>query len=349
MEGPSLRSTILRAIAITLVLGVAVALSFVLVQGQMIMLALFGAIVIGEAVRPIVDRLSSSIPRVAAIIVAFGIVFAALAAIWLLPIRALMPQLITLWNDLPVYAAQLASQLTEFSQRDSAHAAVVTNLEAGARASLGSLAEGFFRVQSGIGSALGTLGLTFVMAGFWLGSSATLATFVLSVVPPAQRENVSALGNEIGAKLGLYVTGTVVNGMMVAVECTALLALLRTPYPLIFGLLQGLLIAIPYLGTLIGVLVVGGVVLATQGWISAAAAVAAVSLAQMIQGTFIAPLIFKKGLDIDPLLTVLATALGGALFGVFGVVLAVPAASVIQTVVARVIAPAIRAGYGDER
>ncbi|MBV8600429.1 MAG: AI-2E family transporter, partial [Candidatus Eremiobacteraeota bacterium] len=54
------------------------------------------------------------------------------------------------------------------------------------------------------------------------------------------------------------------------------------------------------------------------------------------------PLIFKRAIDIDPLVTVVATALGGALFGIIGVLLAVPAASILQTLVIKVIAPAIR-------
>jgi len=171
--------------------------------------------------------------------------------------------------------------------------------------------------------------------------------FVLSIVPQEQRENALGLFREIGDKLGLYVIDTIVNGAMVALECTVLLALLGTPFPIVLGLLQGLLIAIPYLGTLIGVLTVGGVVLATQGWVRAAEAILLVSLAQTIQGTFISPLIFKKGMDLDPLFTVFAIAIGGALFGVFGIVLAVPAASIVQTVVVRVVAPEIRSSHAD--
>jgi putative heme transporter len=102
------------------------------------------------------------------------------------------------------------------------------------------------------------------------------------------------------------------------------------------------LVAIPYLGTLIAVLTVGGVVLAAQGWTRAAEAVVLISLMEGLEGSFISPLIFKKRLDVAPLSTVLATAIGGALFGVTGVVLAVPAAAILQMIVLRLLAPAIR-------
>jgi predicted PurR-regulated permease PerM len=122
---------------------------------------------------------------------------------------------------------------------------------------------------------------------------------------------------------------------------------LRTPYPIVLGLLQGLLVAIPYLGTLIGVLTVAIVVLAAQGWLSAVVAMASVALIASLEGSFIAPLVFKKRLDVDPLYTTLAIAIGGTLFGIGGVVLAVPAASVLRTLVVRVVAPAIRSGHTE--
>jgi predicted PurR-regulated permease PerM len=60
------------------------------------------------------------------------------------------------------------------------------------------------------------------------------------------------------------------------------------------------------------------------------------------EGSFISPLIFKRGLDLAPLTTVLATAIGGGLLGIDGVVLALPAAVILQVIVVRLLAPAIR-------
>jgi len=346
-EEAPLRSTRLRAIVVTSVVAVVVALSFVLVRGQIVVLALFGAMIIGEALRPAIDRLSSRMPRAAAVAFSFAVLLVAIAGVWFFPIHALMPQAAAFWNDLPAYAADAAARIADFSRSDPERAKIVAAISASAGATLGPVAEGFLHLQAGLGGVLSTLGLMFVMAVFWLGSSARLMPFVLSIVPQEQRENALGLFREIGDKLGLYVIDTIVNGAMVALECTVLLALLGTPFPIVLGLLQGLLIAIPYLGTLIGVLTVGGVVLATQGWVRAAEAILLVSLAQTIQGTFISPLIFKKGMDLDPLFTVFAIAIGGALFGVFGIVLAVPAASIVQTVVVRVVAPEIRSSHAD--
>jgi predicted PurR-regulated permease PerM len=98
----------------------------------------------------------------------------------------------------------------------------------------------------------------------------------------------------MGDQFGSYVSGTLVNGAIVAMASIVPLWFLRGPYPIVLGLLQGLLVSIPYLGTLIGVLTAGAVVFAAQGWLSAAVAMASIALVATLEGSFIAPLMFKK-------------------------------------------------------
>jgi len=337
-----------RTIVVTLVVALAAAIGFVLVQGQLIVLTFFGAIVIGEAIRPFVNRLSATMPRAGATALSFIALVAVILILWLAPLYQLAPQFIGFWHDLPTFVADATAKVEHYSKTDPEHAKTIANLSATAASTLGPIAGSFFQAQAtGFASLIGTLGLMLVMAAFWLGASESLGPFILSLVAPAQRLNVASLFDELGPKLGQYVTGTIVNGSIVAVVSIAFLVVLRTPYPVVFGLLQGLLIALPYLGTLIGVLVVGAVVLGTQGWTAALIAMLGLALIQSLEGTFVAPLIFKQGLGIDPLFTIVAIALGGALFGIVGVILAVPAAAAIQTIFVRVVAPAIRSSYGE--
>jgi len=174
------------------------------------------------------------------------------------------------------------------------------------------------------------------------GASDALRVFVLSLIRPNARNAANALFEELGDKLGRYVSGSLANGAIVALASMVLLSWIGAPYAIVLGLLQGLLVAVPYLGTLVAVLMVGGVVLAAQGWIRAAEAVALISVMEGLEGSFISPLIFKKQLDVEPLATILATAIGGALFGLNGVVLAVPAAAVLQSLTMRLLVPAVR-------
>jgi putative heme transporter len=333
---------LVRAIVVMLVVIVAAALSFIILRAQAAVLALFGAMVIGEAMRPLVDRLSLRMPRTAATAISFAALFVILAALWIVPIRAIMPQVVVFWKALPAYATEIAARVSGLSHHNPQSAKVLESLSAGASSAVGPLLIDFLQLQAGVGAFLSTLAIMLVMSLFWLGASAALMPFFLSVVPGEQRDKVSSLFSEIGSSMGSCTAGMVVNGSIVALASSVALMLLGAPFAPVLGLLQGLLIFIPYLGTLIGTFAVGGVVLVTHGLVPAVVAMIVISLIATIEGSLISPLIFKKEARLEPLLTIFATTSGGMLFGIFGIALAIPAASAIQTVVVSAIAPAIR-------
>jgi predicted PurR-regulated permease PerM len=284
-----------------------------------VLLALFGAMVVGETARPIVNRLAMHMSRPVAMAVVFGALFALLAAMAFLPVQLLVRQIGVLIADLP--------RVIPFS------------LPAGA---IRTLAPFIARDPLGLVPAFSVLGLTLVMALFWLGASAQLTAFALTLLPPNHRDEAQSIFSDIGTKLGAYVGGTVVNAAIVVVLGTLGLMVLHVPNALVLGLFQGVLVGIPYLGTFIAVMTALIVTGTTEGWLKAAEAGALIAIVQTLVGTFVSPLIFKKRVDVDPLGCVVSGAVGGTLFGIPGIILAVPAASVVKTVVVRVIAPAIR-------
>jgi len=343
---PPPRRLIADAAAATLVAAMVaagvVAVCAVVVKAQAVVLAFFGAIVVAEAARPIVDWLSRRIPRPLALALTFAGISAAIGFVWAIPIRALEPQVLALWRNLPGYLTDFVALLDRYMGEGKSPAEGA----GGALTSMGSaivpLAHGLLGAEAGFAGLLSTIVLVLLMAVFWLGASDALRTFVLGLVRPEVRNATSALFEELGDKLGRYVSGSLANGAIVALASMFLLSLIGAPYAIVLGLLQGLLVAVPYLGTLVAVLMVGGVVLAAQGWVRAAEAIALISVMEGLEGSFISPLIFKKQLDVEPLSTILATAIGGAIFGINGVVLAVPAAAVLQSVTVRLLAPAVR-------
>ncbi|MCU1334411.1 MAG: family transporter [Candidatus Angelobacter sp.] len=342
---PIARAALVSIVA-AVVLGTGVAIALVLIKAYAVILTFFAAVVLGEATRPLVDRLSTRAPRDFAVALVFTGILAAIGLAWGIPIRVLAPQFVAFWHALPTYLADVTLFLRHLS-RDDPRARVLTGASETLSAPIVPFVQEFLRAESGVVTLISTLALVLLMAVFWLQSSDALRAFLLTLVQPNRRASVDSLFREMGNQLGAYVKGTLVNGAIVGTASIIVLSSLRTPYPIVLGLLQGLLVAIPYLGTLIGVLTVGAVVLAAQGWLSAAVAMASIALIASLEGSFVAPLVFKKRLDIDPLSTTLAVAVGGTLFGIGGVVLAVPAATVLESLVVRVIAPAIRSSHVD--
>lgn len=325
----------------------ALAIFAVLARAQFIFLTLFAAIVIGETARPAIDRLSIRLPRWLAATVAFVALYAAFALVWALPFYALAPQFVALAKSLPtrIQAALGALDLTLRMTfiRSTAGASVAWLTE-----NVPQLLTKVIYAQANINGMISILLMAMVLAVFWMTSSGPLHDFVVSLFPEPRRNEVRSVLAELGGKLGLYARGTFINGAIVACGCAIGLALLKVPNALALGLCQGPLIAVPYVGTLIGVIVVMIVLLASQGLFTAALAAAIVIIITTIEGTFISPLIFKRQLDVDPLATIVGIAVAGTLFGFVGIALAVPAVAVLQTLTIRVIAPAVRRYFANE-
>jgi predicted PurR-regulated permease PerM len=317
----SAKAAKISTIAVAILAG-AVICAVVLVRAQTIVLALLAAIVIAEAIRPLVDRVTSRVPRGAAIGLVFAAVLLALIVVWLIPLQALLPQALALWATLPTLIAEYAPRLPASAP------SVLLNV--------------LVSREHDFAQNLSMVGLAFVMALFWFGASSKLRATALSFAQGQRRTTLDSLFSELGDGLRLYVVGALINGAIVGVMCALGLAWMRSPFPLALGVLEGLLVAIPYVGPFVGVVLAGAVAFALQGLLGAGEAIAVVSLANTLEGTFVAPLIFQRGLNVDPLAVLLGTAIGGALFGVAGIVLAVPVVSVLQTIIVRMMMPALR-------
>ena len=85
------------------------------------------------------------------------------------------------------------------------------------------------------------------------------------------------------------------------------------------------------------------VVLATSGWTKMLIALVVFSVVQILDQNILSPIIFGQRVELSFLLIILATVIGGALLGIPGAFLAVPAAAVLQVLMVRIVAPAIRA------
>jgi predicted PurR-regulated permease PerM len=338
-QGFALHAAVTSSIAVALTAS-AVALAFVLIKAQGIVLTVFGAIVIAEAVRPLVGRLSARVPRVAAIAIVFAVLLAAFAFVWWAALRELAPQFAAFGRAFPGYVSTVFHFVEHV--KGQLPVQIVNAASQTANSPVGPILNALAGAGIGVFSFIGTMALALLLAIFWLDASDPLRAFVLTIVRKESRSEADTLFRDLGKQLAQYAVGTIVNGAIVAAASVAALLLLRAPYPLVLGALQGLLIALPYVGTLIGVLTVGAVVLGEQGPAHAAVAVAVISVIATVEGSFISPRIFKETLNLDPFSTTLAVAIGGTLFGTGGIVLAVPAAAVLQTLAVRVVAPAIR-------
>lgn len=361
-NGASLQPGSTPSIAITprtlwLAAGVVVSLVIVwllLTHALAGLLIVFTGIIIAEAARPIALRLERyRVPRPLGVLLTLVAAFIALGILVYLMLSPLVSQVGALTAHAPGYAAHLQALLNGWSAAIHANQTLGPLLDSVSSGLVNSL-RGFvptlvsvpLTLVSGTFGALLSLVVIVTVAAFWLTSSAALKPFLLSLFTEETQPRVEAIFAEMGLGLGGYVRGVLVAMALIGVLTGAGLGLLGVPYALLLGVLAGLTEAIPYLGPWLSGSVAVVVALVTVDPVKALEVAALFLVIQLVEGNLVQPLVMSRAVHLDPLLVLVAILVGSELLGLVGAVLAVPFASLAQTLVTQAIAPAIRRAAG---
>jgi predicted PurR-regulated permease PerM len=155
---------------------------------------------------------------------------------------------------------------------------------------------------------------------------------VLSLFPKRQRKVARDTWTLIDEKLGAYVRGTLLLVAFVSTVLSGAFWAIGLPYWLLLGVFAGLVEMVPVVGPLAaGVLAIG--VGATQGWETALLAAVAVYGLRLLQDYVINPHVLGHAVGLSPLIVLVTVSVVGILFGPFYVLLSVPLAAVLATLV----------------
>jgi predicted PurR-regulated permease PerM len=148
-----------------------------------------------------------------------------------------------------------------------------------------------------------------------------------------QRGRLRELAGRMQHAVGGYVLGTLIVASIGAVVVTLTLLILGVPYFLPLGLAMLFFGIIPYVGPIAGAVVTVATTLATAGTTSALVMLGVFLLYQVAENNLLQPLIQRRTIQINPLITVVAMLLGASVAGIVGTILALPVAAVVQVLV----------------
>lgn len=158
---------------------------------------------------------------------------------------------------------------------------------------------------------------------------------ILLFVPEQYRERTSSLAGSIGHVFGAYIRGLLAVALLYGIACGIAIAIMRVPYAVMLGAAAGVLSLVPYVGTISTVLLVSLVAfVSSPGHPMSAlwAALVILALNQLFDNV-INPKIVGKAVGIHPAISITALLIGAKLFGLMGMIVAVPIAASIQIVV----------------
>ena len=148
-----------------------------------------------------------------------------------------------------------------------------------------------------------------------------------------RRVKIDQILSKIYAVVQGYLAGLFLVILIVAALNTLGLWLLGIDYALFFGILAAVLLLIPYIGIMIGSILPILFALITKDSALSALGVAGVfGFVQMLEGNFITPHIVGSKVSINPLAAMVALILGGQLWGIGGLVLALPLTAILKVV-----------------
>ncbi len=173
---------------------------------------------------------------------------------------------------------------------------------------------------------------TLAAAAYWLFERDRALDLVASLFARPRRKKLRDTWDLIEQKLGAFIRGQIL--LITIVSTCASLALLGVgePYWLLLGIATGFLEIVPVVGPLVAVLLVAGAGL-TVSWHVAALAAVSLLVLRVLQDYLVSPRILGGAVGLPPLVVLISVSVVGILLGSFYVLLAVPIASLLVTVV----------------
>jgi predicted PurR-regulated permease PerM len=201
-------------------------------------------------------------------------------------------------------------------------------------AAAGSIADHLEPIAIGIMAWTPSLMLAPFLAFFFLRDGRRFQRFLGGAVPNAFFEKTLFLMHEIDRTSRAYFQGLIKLTVLDTVTLALGLWLLGIPGPFALGLICAVLAWIPYVGSILGGLLV--VLVAATDFPDAPGmaywAVALFGLVRLLDDFLYMPLTVGKSLELHPLVTVLMIFVGGAVAGVAGLMLVLPVLGVVMVI-----------------
>jgi predicted PurR-regulated permease PerM len=190
-------------------------------------------------------------------------------------------------------------------------------------AALGSLARGTIAVVT-----------LFFGVTFMLLFGRRVVDGILAETVPATRERYERVLAKCYRSIGGYLAGLAFIAAFNATLTSIVLAIIGVPFFLPLGILSGLGSLVPYVGAITAGGLISVVALVSQGlWTGVGTLAYYVAYQQILENHILVPLVYKRTIQLNPLVTLLAVIFLGDAAGMIGAILAVPAVAVGQIVV----------------
>ncbi|MCL5291348.1 MAG: AI-2E family transporter [Actinobacteria bacterium] len=316
-------------------MGIGIILSgalWVVSQIQGVLPPFIYALVFVYLLRPIVNGLEDrGVNRVIAIILAYLLMIAVLSLLLLIIVPIFVTEIRLFITSLPGQVEEVKSIFLDISRNTKlSESAAITNF---LDRITSSLSEGAMLVAKRIPeTAVDIFGGAFnfilapLLAFYILKDLRAIKKTIEMAIPVRFREEGMDIVRKIDNILGGFLKGQLLVAVSVGVLVGTAMAVLGIKYALLIGVISAIFNIIPYLGPIMSG--IPATLLALEkspGY--ALLVIVVLTVVNQLDGLFISPNIMRQQVDLHPTVVIFALLTGGTLFGIMGMLLAIPVAA----------------------
>lgn len=180
---------------------------------------------------------------------------------------------------------------------------------------------------------LGTYLLTFIYIFFLLNYRKRFKEFLLRLFPKEREAEIKEIISDSANVVQQYLVGKLILIGLLAILYSVGLGLSGVSNFILLSIIAALLTLIPYLGNIIGFLMVLSFAYLTTGEIGILIGITITFLAsQFIESYILQPYIVGDKVDLHPFFVILVVVIGNAVWGVIGMILSIPVMAILTVI-----------------
>ncbi|NQX44885.1 AI-2E family transporter [Paenibacillus tritici] len=296
---------------------------------------------------PLVDRMErkSKLKRAYGIVIMYLVIAGIITLILLMVIPIIRTQLMGLIDNFPQYSTQIQEeflQLTGSELFNKIQSSVGTDLSdiTGKVTAWGTTF--LNNAASGVGNFVGTLTeivLAVVTTPFilfyLLRDGKRLPDYLMKFIPTALQPQSRMVMQEMNSQVASYIRGQIIVSCCIGALLYIGYLIIGLEYSLVLAIVAACTAVVPYLGPAIAITPALVVAMVTSPFMLLKMVIVWTAV-QLIEGKFISPQIMGKSLKIHPITIIFVIIFAGKMFGVLGIILAVPGYAVLKVVVTHI-------------
>ena len=309
-----------------------------------LLLVILTAVVLASSIEPAVRLLARyHIPRIPAVLGVYITLAGLFAGLFYVFVPAFVNELVDFSQKLPNVAQELnlgvLGDSSSVLEKGKVLAGKITDGTASIEQIFAALSKFSDASNNMTGAVVAFFGgmfsfiLIIVLSFYFAMQKNGIEDFLRIAIPFNNEEYAIDLWSRSKEKIGKWMQGQLLLGVLIFVLVYLGLALFQVPYALTLALLAGVLEIIPVFGPIIAAIPAVLIAFSTGGMSLALVVVLIYVLVQQFESQLIYPLVVRKVVGVPPIIVILALIIGGQLGGFLGILISVPVAASLMEVV----------------